>query len=175
MKQLKVFLAVLLLSITTHAKAGLITTILDVEVIFGPGTGTLGTITVEYDDSLISGTGEEFLDSPDFTVTLDLFGQIFTNSDDIDFPALPALEFFDGEIVFIDYIISELFGFNLTEIDDPLIGEIFGGDVISGVWLAGTVGAEVVNEPSTILMFMMMIIALSVYRKRANTTQIRNF
>ena len=115
---------------TSHANAALISETMDVEVISGPGTGVFCSIVVEYDDLLITGTGEEFLDNPDFALTLDLFGQIFTNSDDIDFPALPSLFFVDGDISFIDCVISEVSGDNLTDIDYPAIATIFGSVVI---------------------------------------------
>jgi len=145
----------LILSISTHA--ALITESFDVEVVSGPGTGTFGTIDVMFDDTSISGFGSEFLSDPDVDVTLDLFGQTFTNSDDIDFPGLPSVGFLDGAIISIDFWISEFDGDNLTDIIDPTIGEIAGYDVDGGTWLAETLGPAPIPEPNSSLLLLSLL------------------
>ena len=169
-KMLKAAIAGLVLAISSFANAGLITDILDVEVISGPGTGVLGTITVEYDDSLITGQGLEELWNPDFNLTLNLFGQIFTNSDDIDLPLFPMLRFNNGDINFINYVISEITGTNLTNINDPSIQHISGGEVTAGIpdqslatWKVDTQGVDV-PEPSTLAIFALGIMGLASRR-----------
>jgi len=154
-----------LLFLSLQVNAALITEEFDVEVVSGPGTGTFGTILVEYEETLITGVGSEFLSDPDFAVVLDLFGQIFTNSDDIDYPGLPGLEFEDGDIVIIDYIISEFGFFNPVPIDDPAIGEIFGGDVFGGTWFVSTEGATAIPEPS-LTFFLMSLMLISLLRSK---------
>lgn len=84
--------------------------------------GATGSGTITYDDALITGVGDEVLGASDFMVELMLFGQTFTNGDDIDYPAFPELGFTDGAIVLLDFVIAE-FGFdplaNHVMIDEP--------------------------------------------------------
>lgn len=122
----------------SQAKAVVVTEVLDVEVIAGPGTGTMGTISVEFDDILLTGAGAEQLAQTEVDLELDLFGQIFGNADDIDFPGFPVVDFFDGVITFINFVISEGPGTNPIAITDPAIDFIAGGDVIGGTWLVST-------------------------------------
>ena len=129
-------IALLALIVWTPAHAAPITESLGVEIVFGPATGETGTIDVSYDDLDISGVGNETLDSSQFTLEMMLFGQTFTEANDVDFPGFPELSFIDGTIVFIDYIINENALSNPTAIDDPRIAGILGGDVIDDVWLA---------------------------------------
>jgi hypothetical protein len=169
-KLLSISFSVALLVCTSVAQATLITETFEVEVVSGPGTGTFGLIDVVYDDALLTGVGSEGLDNPDFDLTLDLFGQIFTNSDDIDFPGLPSLTFNDGAITFIDFIISELSGPNFTEIDDSRIGTIAGGNVVSnidlgGIWQVSTDPAEI-PEPSILLLLMLSLVIVSYSRAK---------
>lgn len=68
--------------------------------------------TFSYDPSVITGNGEELAriedDLGNFELTVDIFGQTFTEEDDIDFgdgdPPFPFATFEDGEIQGIDYL-----------------------------------------------------------------------
>ena len=148
------------------AQAAPITESLGVEVLFGPGAGETGTIDVSYDDLDITGVGDEFLDSGLFTLEMMLFGQTFTEVNDVGFPILPELGFFDGVIVYIDYVISEDDLFNPTPIDDPRIETILGFDVGSGVWLAETLGPLAVPAPATPALLLAGLMGWMISRLR---------
>lgn len=150
----RALVALLALIAWNSANAAPITESLGVEIVFGPGAGETGTIDVTYDDLDISGTGDEFLDSSLFTLEMMLFGQTFTALNDVGYPVLPELGFFDGVIVYIDYVISESDLFNPTPIDDPRIEAILGFDVDAGVWLADTLGPLAVPIPATPALFL---------------------
>ena len=151
------------LFVWTPVHAVPITESLGVEIVFGPATGETGTIDVSYDDGDIGGTGNETLDSSQFTLELMLFGQTFTGANDVDFPGFPELSFTDGVIVFIDYIINENDLSNPTAINDPSIVGIFGGEVVNGVWLAATQGVPV---PATPALFLAGLLAWMTARRR---------
>lgn len=79
------------------------------EVVGGPFDGTLGTGFFSYDESALTNIGSEFLTPGDgLIVEFTLFGQTFSTSDDIDFNAFPELEFFDGQIFSLAFLVSEV-------------------------------------------------------------------
>ena len=109
----------------------------------GPGAGETGTISIEYEEDFITGVGEEILFGDEFLLSMNLFGQTFDNSNDIEFDLFfpfPQLTFDMGAIVFIDFVINEFDLFNPTDIFDPRIEEIGGGDVVDNVYLVTTFG-----------------------------------
>jgi hypothetical protein len=75
-----------------------------------PLLGTIGTGTFSYETNdvgsgavtLPPGTG-----AGQFQITFEIFGQAFTESDDMDFPIAPELRFVDGLPIALDFIISE--------------------------------------------------------------------
>lgn len=79
---------------------------LDVEVLLGDFTGTTGTGSFSFDESLIGGSGSESLGPDQFTLELTVFGQVFTEDDDVDFPDYAQLLFEDGLPIAIDFIVE---------------------------------------------------------------------
>lgn len=120
--------------------------------------GETGSGSITYDDSLITGVGDESLGASDFLVELMLFGQTFTNGDDIDFPGFPELGFFDGVITVLNFIISETGfgpGTNPVMIDEPnVIGidmfDVFSAAGTPGLFVPVTVITASVPAPATI-------------------------
>lgn len=155
---------VALVSVNTAQARPIIET-LDVLVIEGIGRGTRGSIQVAYDETALSLVGFETLFDPDVALTLDLFGQTFTNSNDVlflDNIGLPAVDFFDGVIDFIDFAVSELDFFNPTDIVDSRVGLFGGGNVVGGTW---EVTALAVPLPGTLAMFAMGMLGWAVSRR----------
>ena len=69
--------------------------------------GEAGTGSFSYDDDLLTGSGLEAIDAfSSLSVDLTIFGQTFTESDDISGSA--SLTFNNGEPIQLDYLISEL-------------------------------------------------------------------
>ncbi len=150
--------------LTSPAHATVVTDNFAVEVVFGPETGTTGTIEVTYDNDLVV-FGDETLDPSDgISVSLDLFGQIFTGGNDVDTPDFPKIDFFAFGIDFIDFWISELDLYNPTDIDIPGVYEIFGGDVINGVWQVSTELSA--PEPATALLIGFGLFGVGLRRRR---------
>ena len=105
-------------SLSSHAAP--VTVVLDAEVIFGDFAGEMATGTIIFEDSLISGVGDESINAADgLDVEFFVFGQMFTEDDDIDFDDKPSLDFLDGEIIAFDWVVSEIDGGILTDIDEP--------------------------------------------------------
>lgn len=101
------------LVVSSGANAALVTASFTSTTTVGEFAGSVATGTFTYDDSLISSTGSEFLDTTDgLTVVVDVFGQTFTDIDDIakggTHDWLPEVEFFDGVATFLDFWVSEV-------------------------------------------------------------------
>ncbi len=136
--------------------------------------GATGSGSITYDDSLLTGVGIELLGTSDFMVELMLFGQTFTNSDDINFPLFPELGFIDGDIVVLDFLISE-FAFdppaNPVLIDEP---NVVGIDLFDALPIAGAPGLFIpvfittpIPAPATIpLMALAGLIAMRKSKRR---------
>ncbi len=87
----------------------------------GPLTGTVGTGWFSYDSDLIMGVGEETIDPTDgLQVSFTIFGQTFTQMDDVGFDDYPLLTFEDGSPTILDFIVSED-GPNVTPINHPWV------------------------------------------------------
>lgn len=136
--------------------------------------GATGSGSITYDDSLIAGAGDETLGASEFEVELMLFGQTFTNADDIDSPAFPILGFTDGAIVSLDFVIAE-FAFdplaNPVMIDEPNVVVIDMFDVFPvagapGLFIPVFVGTPI-PAPATIpLMGLAGLIAVRKSKRR---------
>jgi len=77
----------------------------------GPFIGSTGSGSFSYNEADITGDGTETIHaSSSLTVDFTIFGQTFTETDDIahiDF-GTPDLKFFDGVPVFLDFFLSEI-------------------------------------------------------------------
>jgi hypothetical protein len=94
---------------------------------------------------------------------IDLFGQIFTNADDTNFPFnLPAVDFFGGVIEFIDFIIIES---PSVDIFAPGIGVIDGGVVLGDIWFVSTEASLSVPEPGTAILMGLRLVGLALRRR----------
>ena len=103
-----------------QTKAAIIVEQLDGVVVGGPFTGTVGTGSFTYDDSVIFGAGSEFIGPLDgLIVEFTIFGQLFTGPNDIGFDNFPELELFDGEPEALDFIVYEFDVTNPTPINQP--------------------------------------------------------
>ena len=93
-----------------------------------PGSyfGTVGTGSFSYDDADITGIGTETISAAGSSLTVEftIFGQTFTDTDDVGniSTGAPDLTLSDGVPVFLDFLISEVPDppdFNLVAIDEP--------------------------------------------------------
>ncbi|MGE0383374.1 MAG: PEP-CTERM sorting domain-containing protein [Gammaproteobacteria bacterium] len=74
----------------------------------GPYAGTVGTGLFSYDTDDITGVGLEALDPTlGLTISFEIFGQSFTESDDIDFDDFPLLSLLDGFPIDLDFLIVD--------------------------------------------------------------------
>ena len=142
--------------------AAMVTDQLGVVVIGGPGLGATGTIDVTYDSSDLAGIGEETLGAPQVDLLLTVFGQVFTSSDDVDFPDFPRATWNDGVLSFIDFVIAE----PNSDIIDPTIATIAGGSVVNGVWQAETFGFAVPLPGAAWLFGSALLGLVAVARRR---------
>lgn len=84
---------------------------------YGDYSGTTGTGIFSYDDSLISGSGNESVTAAlGLKVELTVLGQTFTEQDDVNYHFLPALGFTGGVVNYLDFTIVES---DTTEILEP--------------------------------------------------------
>lgn len=139
---------------------------LTVTIAGGPFDGVVGTGSFSYDDALVI-VGDETLDiftslEIDFTI----FGQMFTEADDIDFDSFPTLTFESFVPSVMDYVISE-FGFNPVEIDEPDVESIGFGILFpaSGGGFEADGFVDLVPEPSTLLLGALATVGLLTRRR----------
>jgi len=109
------------LALCSTANAAVVTENFSATVLSGTFSGTVGTGSFSYDNALITGMGSESLTPDDgLMVSFNVFGQSFTEADDIqifDMPPFPSLNFLDGLIVELDFIVDEFSLLNPTSID----------------------------------------------------------
>jgi hypothetical protein len=67
----KLLALTVMLIFSAHVNAIIITETLNVDVIDGPGFGEVGTISVTYESTDITGVNSEFLENPDVELELD--------------------------------------------------------------------------------------------------------
>ncbi len=147
--------------------------------------GIVGTGSFTYDETLITGIRVEEIFAIDgngaLTVNFTIFGQTFTELNDIDSPFRPSLGLEDGEVVFLDFIVDEELGPVLTDIDEPgvLAFDLFelfsGGDfdfegdvfVLEGeIPDAGGTAVTDVPEPGALALFGIGLLGLGLTRRR---------
>jgi hypothetical protein len=100
-------------------------------------TGVTGTGSFGFDSSLITGSGDEILTGGDLDLDFTIFGQSFTEADDLDFDVRPALFVRDGNPRALDFFVVQkfrtptLFAFFISpEVDLVALGpESFGASV----------------------------------------------
>jgi hypothetical protein len=139
------------------------------EVVFGPALGAPASGTFSYDDSAITGVGEEGIGVAEgLRIELAFLGQTFVESDDTDFPLFPALFFLNGTPVFLDFIVLNGDGIG-TDILAPGISAFRTGDLIP---LAGAPGfftpIETLPVPATLALTLLGTAMLIARRRLAS-------
>ena len=118
MKLIKSASAIAALVLSTNVNAALITESFTVTVENGVYSGAMGTGSFTYDNGLLLGVGEETINPVSgLIIEFNVFGQTFTEQNDVDYDTYPALSFFDGSVTGLDYIVSEISGITLTNIN----------------------------------------------------------
>lgn len=109
--RMKVFKKAILASsllFAINANAAVVTENLTVSVLSGDFVGTTGTGWFSYDDALLTNVGDESIAAVDgLTLSLNVFGQSFTEANDIDYSGYPVLSFYDGMIQTLDFYVTE--------------------------------------------------------------------
>ncbi|MCB1723507.1 MAG: hypothetical protein KDJ39_07415 [Gammaproteobacteria bacterium] len=143
-----------------------------------PLLGTLGTGSFSYDaDDIV--TGNEVLDSTQFSLVLELFGQTFTQADDVEFPDAPTLAFAGGTPYALDFIVGELHPAlpawpNPVAIDQPGVIAIRLGDsgfgvlneISPGVFSTAGGGLLVTPIPGALATFLSALTGIGVLAGR---------
>lgn len=76
----------------------------------GDFTGTIGTGTLSYDDTILDGSGYGYFypnDPSSFNLSFNVFGQTFTTVNDADFPDYPEFEINNFELDYLSFLVSE--------------------------------------------------------------------
>jgi hypothetical protein len=88
--------------------AAIITESLKGVVTSGPFAGTVGIGTFSYDDTSLTGIGDELVTPLEgLALEFTIFGQTFHETDDADYDLFPELDFTDGVPVFLDFLVAE--------------------------------------------------------------------
>lgn len=116
MKQLTAGLAAALLALGAGS-APAITIDFTTEVVSGPGLGALGSGSLSYDQTLVPASGSfslgpldslvADLGDPGLGLSLQLLGEDFTASDDLDYPDFPLFGFVDGVLDYVEFVVID--------------------------------------------------------------------
>jgi hypothetical protein len=138
----------------------------------GPYNGTVGSGSFSYDNSALI-VGNETL-SPglgDLQITFTILGQTFHETDDVDSPAYPRLDFNAFTPTFMNYLLSESLGNSPIAINEPGVDSIFLIGPLTPVAAGGFQSAGeiiVVPEPVSGVPFVLALAAFFPRRARRN-------
>lgn len=119
----------------------------------GALTGTQGSGTITFDETLLTNFGTEVLapvgsttaaiEDATLAISFTIGGTTFNEANDVDFPDFPALLFTDGDLSFVNYVLVD--GVNDVDLAPfGLIDAFFSDDLAFDATLnAYTVGIEV--------------------------------
>lgn len=164
-----------------NSNAGVVNNTLEITLTGGtPLDGTVLSGSFAYNDALLTGMGIEnvgpvgtsiggVIEDPDFSIAVDVFGVILDETNDIDFPDFPLLEFVDGDPTSFDLIFEQ--GVNGTNFGSSGIIELsFDSDLVEIGMNTFSVDAFIVvrpiPEPGTLLAFGCLTAAGLVRRRR---------
>jgi hypothetical protein len=146
-------------------------------VLSGPFAGTTATGSATWDETALTGIGDEILSHEQgggslLAVELNIFGQTFTAFDDIDFLAdYPQLQFFDGVPTLLDFLILDPVALpGVTSIStstsiDPAV--LQGYDYFIGINVEGA-PSQAIPEPGTYALMGGALAGLLFVRRRTS-------
>jgi len=160
-------LSAITLILSTSVNAALISESFTVTVLQGDFIDTIGTGSFTYDDTLITGIGSEIISPADgLSIEFNVFGQEFTESNDVDYPGFPELAFLDGNVLSLDFFVVDTaacFGCsNPTEIIQEGVNEfgIFDLNPVAGGGFEGELSVNAVPVPAAVWLFGSGLIGL---------------
>lgn len=160
---------------TINANISLKTLIVEnfIAIVFSesPYTGNEYSGTLSYDNTFLTGTGLEILSPSSGNIAIDFLfeGQLFGTANDQDFNVFPQLEFLDGILSGIDYlIVDEINGvdFNNQNIDSIYISGSLNPS-LNGFTAGATVALKMVPTPSTVVFLLIGMIGITYQQKKA--------
>ena len=177
MKFLKSALITIALILSVNVNAALITADFTSTVLDGDFAGSVAVGSFTYEDSLITGSGYESINVfQGLTVNLIVFGQEFSEQDDIDITnGLPALEFNNGIAFNLDFWISEnpewsdgYYATDVTSINQSGINSIgeFSLNEVAEDSFEGNFTVSAVPVPAAVWLFSSGLIGLVGLAKR---------
>src|SRR4051794_1654014 len=79
----------------------------------GPLVGQTFTGTFSYDNSLLTGSGTEYIDpTQGLTVSFTFGGITYTQVNDLNYPDYPLAAFVNGDLAHLDFLVDNLFELN---------------------------------------------------------------
>lgn len=142
------------------------------EATFSPETGS-GSFA--YDLDKITGIGTEWLGTTDgrlLSFRFELFGQTFTETDDVEYPFFPLVRLQNGTPDYLNFFVSDRDVRNTTLIIDGMFSTLsLEGNLVPNGQGGYTVGMTLVPEPSSFALLGIGVGALLVARSRRQNSR----
>ncbi len=109
-RRFRLIIASIMFFLSSYVNAVPVTEQLNLTVNNGAFVGAVATGSFTYDDALIFQVPvQDITPMQGLTINLNAFGQTFTELNDVDYPAYPALRFLDGVVSSLDFFVDENF------------------------------------------------------------------